>query len=149
MYGNQKLTLCHQPHALGQAPITYYRQVFSLCDLPAECGVDHLNAKDLFPPEVLEHAKELRNIIGPSGTGTYTHSQGIMGFRKHVADFIEQRDGHPSFPGDIFLTNGASAGINHILTALISSDHDAILIPIPQYPIYSALVLEKGGRQVG
>lgn len=36
-----------------------------------------------------------------------------------------------------------------ILTALISDDHSAVAIPIPQYPIYSALIARLGGRQVG
>jgi hypothetical protein len=137
------------PQAVGQKPITYYRQVLSLCDLPAECGVDHPNANAIFPQDALEHAREIRAIIGPCGTGAYSHSQGIAGFRKHVAEFITERDGHPSFQGDIFLTNGASTGIELILSGLISSDYDAIMIPIPQYPIYSAIITNKGGHQVG
>ena len=37
-----------------------------------------------------------------------------------------------------------------VLTALTASDKDAIMIPIPQYPIYSALIaLLLGGRLVG
>ena len=36
-----------------------------------------------------------------------------------------------------------------MLTALIASDSDAVMIPIPQYPIYSALIALGGGRQVG
>ena len=64
------------PHQVGQSPITYYRQVLALCDLPAECGVDHPNVYELFPKDVVERAREYRDIIGPSGTGAYTHSQG-------------------------------------------------------------------------
>lgn len=137
------------PQAIGQPPITYYRQVLSLCDLPQECGVDHPNAHQIFSPEVIAHARELRALVGQSGTGAYTHSQGLSGVRRHVADFIEQRDGHPAYQGDIFLTNGASSAIDMILSALISCNHDAIMIPIPQYPIYSALITHKGGHQVG
>lgn len=36
-----------------------------------------------------------------------------------------------------------------ILTALISDDTSAVAVPIPQYPIYSALIARLGGRQVG
>ena len=137
------------PHGVQQPPITYYRQVLALCDLPASVGVDHPAAAQLFPADVLDRARELRSLIGPGGTGAYTHSQGIAGFRKHVADFIAQRDGHPAFQGDVFLTNGASSGIELILDGLISCDRDAIMIPIPQYPIYSALITRLGGRQIG
>lgn len=137
------------PHQVGQSPITFYRQVLALCDLPAECGVDHPNVTDLFPADVIDRAREYREIIGPSGTGAYTHSQGILGFRKHIANFIEDRDGYPSYSGDIFLTNGASAGIAMVLQGLLANNNDAVMIPIPQYPIYSALIAKLGGRQIG
>lgn len=137
------------PHALGQKPITFYRQVLALCELPAECGVDHPEAYRLFPEDVIAKAREYRDAIGKCGTGAYSHSQGIVQFREKVADFIAKRDGHPSYPGDIFLTNGASTAIQHVLTALIAGDRDGIMIPIPQYPIYSALIALLGGRQVG
>jgi hypothetical protein len=32
---------------------------------------------------------------------------------------------------------------------LLANDHDAVMIPIPQYPIYSALITLLCGRQVG
>jgi len=137
------------PHGVGQKPLTYNRQVLSLCDLPAEVGVDHPDVTKLFPADVIAKAKEYRAAIGPSGTGAYTHSQGLPKFRQNVADFIAARDGHPAYPGDIFLTNGASSAIQMVLTGLIASDKDAIMIPIPQYPIYSALIALLGGRQVG
>mmetsp|Transcript_7657 Transcript_7657/g.14004 ORF Transcript_7657/g.14004 Transcript_7657/m.14004 type:complete len:621 (+) Transcript_7657:221-2083(+) len=137
------------PHAVGQHPLTYNRQVMALCDLPAEVGVDHPYADKIFPKDVLAKAREYREAIGPAGTGAYTHSQGLSLFRQNVADFIEDRDGHPAYPGDIFLTNGASSAIQMILTTIIASDKDAIMIPIPQYPIYSALIALLGGRQVG
>lgn len=137
------------PHSVGQKPITFYRQVLALCDLPADNGVDHPDAHRLFPADTLQRARELRDMVGPAGTGAYTNSQGLAGIRQHVADYISSRDGHPAYKGSIFLTNGASAGIEMVLNALISTDHDAIMIPIPQYPIYSALIAKLGGRQVG
>jgi len=40
----------------------------------------------------------------------YTHTQqGIEAVRRHVAEFIEKRDGHICRAADIFLTNGASS----------------------------------------
>lgn len=137
------------PHQVGQSPITYYRQVLALCDLPAKNGVDHPHVSKLFPKDVVEKAREYRNIVGPSGTGAYTHSQGILGFRRHVANYITKRDGIQCQPSNIFLTNGASSGISMILQGLLASNRDAIMIPTPQYPIYSALIGKLGGRQVG
>lgn len=137
------------PHQVGQQPITYYRQVLALCDLPVANGVDHPNVYEMFPRDVVNRAKELREIIGPSGTGAYTHSQGILGFRKLVAEFIQARDGYASYPGNIFLTNGASSAIAMVLQGLLAQNNDAVMIPIPQYPIYSALISKLSGRQIG
>jgi len=136
------------PQAVGQKPLTYYRQVLALCDLPSEFGVDNLKIGKIFPEEVIERAKLIRSQIGP-GTGAYTGSQGVLGFRQDVADFIAERDGHPSYPGNIFLTNGASSAIDLVLTTLISTHRDAVMIPIPQYPIYSAILARLGSHQVG
>ena len=133
------------PHSVGQQPISYYRQVMALCDLPVENGIDNPNISLMFPHEdIVERAKYLRNIcIGSSGTGAYTGSQGILEFRQDVANYIMDRDGGTnddtckSYPGNIFLTNGASSGIEYVMTTLIADINDAIMIPIPQYPIYS------------
>lgn len=137
------------PHSVGQQPITFYRQVMALCDLPAKDGIDHPNVTSMFPSDVIDRAREIKAAIGGSGTGAYTGSQGVLSFRQDVVDFIEKRDGYPSKTGNIFLTNGASSGIQAILTGLLANDHDAVMIPIPQYPIYSALITLLCGRQVG
>ncbi len=120
------------PHSVGQKPLTFFRQVLALCDLPAEHGVDHPNASAMFPADAIARARDMRAAIGDAGTGSYTNSQGIAQFRGDVARFIERRDGHPARPEDIFLTNGASSAIQHVLTACFASDHDALMIPIPQ-----------------
>ena len=93
--------------SVGQKPLTYFRQVLALCDLPAADGVDHPDIAKVFPADVVARARELRTAIGPSGTGSYTNSQGILDFRKNIAEFIQQRDGHAAYAGNIFLTNGA------------------------------------------
>lgn len=143
------MTNIGNPQAVGQKPISFYRQVLALCDLPPEDGIDNPNIDKLFPSDVIERARAIRAALGPAGTGAYTGSQGVLAFREDVADFIAKRDGHPAFAGNVFLTNGASSAIDMILTALISGDNSAIMIPIPQYPIYSALIARLGGRQVG
>ena len=47
---------------------------------------------------------------------------------------------------DIFLTEGASQGVHLILETLITSPNDSIMIPIPQYPLYSASISLNGGH---
>jgi len=49
----------------------------------------------------------------------------------------------------IFMTNGASSAIGMVLTALIKDSSCGVMIPTPQYPIYSASIDLLGGKQVG
>jgi aspartate/methionine/tyrosine aminotransferase len=48
-----------------------------------------------------------------------------------VAKYIEKRDGFPSDPSNIFLTNGASEGVTLCMRALIKNDDEGLMIPIP------------------
>lgn len=78
----------------------------------------------------------------PSGVGAYTHSQGYLSVRKEVAAFIQQRDGFPSDPSNIYLSDGASVSVKTILQLLAGPNpgDGAFLLPIPQYPLYSAAI---------
>jgi len=62
----------------------------------------------------------------------------VSAIRKNVAAFIEARDGFPADPEMIYLTSGASAGVANIMTLMISDPSVGVLIPIPQYPLYTA-----------
>lgn len=138
------------PHAVGQRPLTWPRQVLALCDLPREHGVDHPEIHRIFPEDAVQRAREILDSIPCSSTGAYTHSQGVLALRKDVASFISKRDGGiPCEPETIFLTNGASSAIQMILTALLSSPECGVMVPIPQYPIYSATIRILDGRAVG
>jgi aspartate/methionine/tyrosine aminotransferase len=82
----------------------------------------------------------------PSPIGAYTqNSRGWDHVRNAVAKFIEERDGIPAYPENIHLTNGASEGVRTAFQTLIRNPHDGILVPIPQYPLYSALLTLKNG----
>lgn len=56
-----------------------------------------------------------------------------------------ERDGYPSNPDEIFLTAGASAGVALLLNTLITPHQTGILIPIPQYPLYTATLAQYNG----
>jgi len=43
-------------------------------------------------------------------------------------------------PERVYLTNGASEGIRIMMSMIVRDHNDGILVPIPQYPLYSALV---------
>ena len=84
--------------------------------------------------------------------GSYTDSTGLAIVKKDVAKYIEERDeGVPSNPDNIFLTSGASDGIKLIIELLLtdkSSKPAGFLVPIPQYPLYSATISEYSAEQV-
>ncbi|KAJ7594356.1 alanine aminotransferase [Mycena floridula] len=128
-----------QQKGLDQPPITFTRQVVSLMEWPALSDL----APNAFPSDVVERVKKLQQEIG--SVGAYSHSQGVPFIRQNVAKFIEERDGYPSNPDHIFLTGGASAGVSLLINMLITSPKAGILIPIPQYPLYTASLAQHNG----
>jgi aspartate/methionine/tyrosine aminotransferase len=143
------------PQALGQRPITFYRQVLSLLEDPATLVRGRGNAAHLeIADEVVEMAREMveASLTGP---GAYTDSAGFGFVREAVSGFIDRRDrvadrgGVASDPNAVMLTDGASGGAVYVLEALISGPRDGVLVPIPQYPLYSATIARCGGVMVG
>ncbi|TPX59081.1 hypothetical protein PhCBS80983_g02688 [Powellomyces hirtus] len=146
-YPFQRIVSCNigNPQQLGQQPITFFRQVAALTEYPDLLKSEH--AAKLFAPDAIARAKTLLAAIGGS-TGAYTHSQGIPLIRQNVAKFIEERDGFPADPNDIFLTAGASPGVQLILQTLIAHEDVGIMIPVPQYPLYTASIALFRGNAV-
>eukprot|EP01025_Chloroclados_australasicus_P023559 TRINITY_DN2384_c0_g1_i1.p1 TRINITY_DN2384_c0_g1~~TRINITY_DN2384_c0_g1_i1.p1 ORF type:complete len:488 (-),score=54.42 TRINITY_DN2384_c0_g1_i1:263-1726(-) len=130
------------PQSLGQPPVSFFRQVLALCDHPGI--IDQVEKYKLYPADVISRAREYLAAI-PGGTGAYSKSQGADILRKHVAEGIAERDGHPCDYNDIFLVDGASAGVHHMLRILLRNEKDGVLVPIPQYPLYSACMKLYGG----
>ena len=131
------------PQALEQKPLTYVRQTLALLQYPELIQT----ASTLFPADVLETAKEL--LAGSRfGMGAYSESKGVRFIRDAVARFISQRDGNEADPEAIYLTDGASKGVQAALRILIGAPNDGIMIPIPQYPLYSATITLYEGKQV-
>ncbi|XP_050947173.1 glutamate--glyoxylate aminotransferase 2 [Cucumis melo] len=133
------------PHALGQKPLTFPRQVVALCQAPFL--LEDPNVGLIFPADAIARAKSYLSLI-PGGLVAYSDSRGIPAIRKEVADFIGRRDGYPSDPELIYLTDGASKGVMQILNTIIRGEGDGILVPVPQYPLYSATIALFGGSLV-
>jgi aspartate/methionine/tyrosine aminotransferase len=139
------------PQALGQKPISFYRQVLSVVEDPQRLQGNQRNA---YPDDVPAKAEFILSSM-ESGMGAYTESRGPAFIREAIARFIDQRDGVtgnqegvPSNPDHIFITNGASDAVKSILEMIIAGPNDGIMIPIPQYPLYSAAIKKYGGVQV-
>uniref|UniRef100_A0A4W4GNG6 alanine transaminase n=1 Tax=Electrophorus electricus TaxID=8005 RepID=A0A4W4GNG6_ELEEL len=133
-------------HAMGQRPVTFFRQVLALCSYP------ELLDDDKFPEDTKYRAQRILKACGGSSIGAYTASQGIECVRQDVSRYIERRDGGvPCDPDNIYLTTGASDGIVTMLKLLTAGEgrtRTGVMIPIPQYPLYSAAIAELGAVQL-
>ncbi|KAK8441867.1 alanine transaminase [Candidozyma auris] len=139
------------PQQLDQKPLSWYRQVLSLTQYPNLISkIEKLEptVRDhLYPADTVQRARKLLKSTG--SVGAYSHSQGDAGIRQSVANFIERRDGYPADPNDIFLTSGASAAVSYLIQVLSSSDKSGFLIPIPQYPLYTASIALNNAVPIG
>jgi len=133
------------PQELGQKPLDFFRQVVALCQYPAAAATPE--GQRIFAPDAIQRAQAY--LASMKTTGAYTSSQGTRAVREEVAAFIERRDGYKSSAEDIYLTDGASSGVKAVIQLLISAPNDGVMIPIPQYPLYSATLTLCGGVQCG
>lgn len=133
------------PQALGQIPLTFGRQVMAL--LMAPFLMDLPQVDSIFPPDAIERAKlYLSKLKG--GLGAYSDSKGNPYIRQEISDFITRQTGMPSDPENIFISNGASECARMVLYAMIRGKTDGVMVPIPQYPLYSASIALYGGELV-
>jgi aspartate/methionine/tyrosine aminotransferase len=144
----RKIIYCNigNPQALKQTPLSFLRQILSLVEYPEL--LNHPETLKLYPRDIVARATSILEKH-PHGTGAYSQSPGIPFVRQAVADFISSRDGIPADRDHVILTDGASKGAQAVLTALLRSPSDGFMIPIPQYPLYSASLSLYGGKQVG
>jgi alanine transaminase len=132
--------------ALKQKPLSYIRQTLSLLEY-----AELLNKPDVlkhYPKDIVDRARMILQKH-PHGTGAYSQSAGIPFIRKAVADFISRRDGIPASRDHVILTDGASKGVQAAILAMLKNPNDGFMIPIPQYPLYSATISLYGGSQIG
>ena len=78
----------------------------------------------------------------------YSDSQGILPARRAVVTRYELVPGFPSFDvEDVYLGNGVSELISLVLQALLDNG-DEVLIPAPDYPLWTASTSLAGGTPV-
>lgn len=125
------------PQQLDQKPITFFRQVASLVENPLLLQHEDVLKNSLgYKSDAIERANKLLKDV--KSVGAYSQSQGAPGIRKSVANFIERRDGFSADPDHIYLCGGASAGVNALMSVICATPQTGILVPIPQYPLYTA-----------
>jgi len=94
------------------------------------------------PPEILEAMRESLSVAQG-----YSDSRGILPAREAIARFVTEEGIAGVGPDDVLVTNGVSEAISLVLQALVD-DGDEILVPSPDYPLWTAQVTLSGGRAV-
>jgi alanine-synthesizing transaminase len=80
-------------------------------------------------------------------TDPYTHQQGLPAAREAIAAFHKQRGTPNASPERVFVGNGVSELIDLSLRALLNPG-DEVLLPSPDYPLWSAATILNDGRPV-
>jgi alanine-synthesizing transaminase len=93
------------------------------------------------PPEILEDL--LRNVATAHG---YGDAKGLLSARRAVMQHYQTKGIHLSVE-DVYLGNGASELIQMSMQALLD-DGDEVLVPAPDYPLWTASVALAGGTAV-
>ena len=94
------------------------------------------------PEEVLVDV--IRNLPASQG---YSDSQGLLSARTAIVQHYQQRGIESVHVDDIWLGNGVSELITMALQAMLN-DGDEVLIPAPDYPLWTASTSLAGGRPV-
>merc|ERR1712025_799846 len=134
-------------HAMGNKPITFIRQVLAIITHPPLLDSNEL------PEDAKTRARAILAGCGGGSVGSYSASPGLEIIRRHVAEYIKNRDGGIESDWEkIILCAGASEGIRACLklfTGPGTGPRPGGMIPIPQYPLYSASLAEYDMDQVG
>ncbi|SKA15990.1 aminotransferase class I/II-fold pyridoxal phosphate-dependent enzyme [Novilysobacter spongiicola] len=80
-------------------------------------------------------------------TDPYTHQQGLPAAREAIAAFHRARGTPNATPERVFIGNGVSELIDLSLRALLNPG-DEVLLPSPDYPLWSAATILNDGRPV-
>jgi len=86
----------------------------------------------------------IRNLPHSAG---YSDSKGIFAARKAVMHYTQQKNIKGVDVEDIYIGNGVSELIDMSMNALLNTG-DEVLIPAPDYPLWTAAVSLSGGRPV-
>lgn len=82
-----------------------------------------------------------------SDSDAYCHQQGVPQAREAVAALHRRRGVHGASPDRVFMGNGVSELIDLCLRALLNPG-DEVLLPSPDYPLWSAATVLNEGRPV-
>jgi alanine-synthesizing transaminase len=106
-------------------------------------NIGNLATFGLEPPDEIVQDM-IRNLPHAAG---YTDSKGLFAPRKAIVHYTQQKHIRGVTVDDVFLGNGASELITMSMNALLNNG-DEVLIPAPDYPLWTASVALSGGTAV-
>ncbi len=106
-------------------------------------NIGNLAVFGLEPPDEIVQDM-IRNLGNAAG---YTDSKGLFAPRKSIVHYTQEKHIAGVAVDDVYLGNGASELITMSLNALLD-DGDEVLVPAPDYPLWTASVSLSGGRPV-
>ncbi len=106
-------------------------------------NIGNIAAFGLEPPDEIVQDM-IRNLPHSAG---YTDSKGLFAPRKAVVHYTQEKHIHGVTVDDVYLGNGASELIVMSMNALLN-DGDEVLVPSPDYPLWTAAVALSGGTPV-
>ena len=106
-------------------------------------NIGNLAVFGLQPPDEIVQDM-IRNLPHAAG---YTDSKGLFAPRKSIVHYTQEKHIAGVAVDDVYLGNGASELIVMSLQALLN-DGDEVLVPAPDYPLWTAAVSLSGGRPV-
>ena len=106
-------------------------------------NIGNLAVFGLEPPDEIVQDM-IRNL---PQAAAYTDSKGLFAPRRAVVHETQRQGVRGVTVDDVYLGNGASELITMSLNALLN-DGDEVLIPAPDYPLWTASVALSGGRPV-
>ncbi|MEJ6764115.1 MAG: pyridoxal phosphate-dependent aminotransferase [Comamonadaceae bacterium] len=106
-------------------------------------NIGNLAVFGLEPPDEIVQDM-IRNL--PQAAG-YTDSKGLFAPRKSVMHYAQEKNISDVTVDDVYLGNGASELITMSMNALLNAG-DEILVPAPDYPLWTASVSLSGGTPV-
>lgn len=86
-------------------------------------------------------------ILNARDSEGYSDSKGIFSARKAIMQYCQLKGFPPVDVEDIYIGNGVSEMISMSLQALLD-DGDEVLVPMPDYPLWTACVSLAGGTAV-
>jgi alanine-synthesizing transaminase len=108
-----------------------------------QLNIGNIAAFGLEPPDEIVQDM-IRNLPHAAG---YTDSKGLFAPRRSVVHYTQEKRIAGVTVDDVYLGNGASELITMSLNALLDNG-DEILVPAPDYPLWTASVSLSGGRPV-